>query len=49
MIPNNIIYKYYSEWELYEKFASEIMIQFHFDKLLKQGVIAEKDKGYILS
>jgi len=45
----NLIYKYYTEYELYEIMAEEIMIQLHFDKFLKNNLIEQKENGYILS
>ena len=45
----NIIYKYYTQYEIYEHMVEVVMIQYHFDKLEKNGTIIKKDNGYILS
>lgn len=45
----NLIYKYYSEFQNYEIIAEMIMIQKHFDKFLKNKLIQQEDKGFILS
>ena len=49
LIKKNIIYKRYSEWEVYEIIAERIMIEKHFDKFLKKNLIEKKKNGYILS
>jgi len=45
----NFIYKYYSQFKEYEITAELIMIQKHFDKFLKKGLIEKKGNGFILS
>ncbi|MFX1409309.1 MAG: MBL fold metallo-hydrolase [Promethearchaeota archaeon] len=45
----NFIYKYYSEFKEYEIVAEMIMIQKHIDKFIRNKLIEQKDKGYILS
>lgn len=45
----NIIFTYYTDFKVYEVFVEEFMINYHFDKFLKQGIIEKKDSGYILS
>jgi len=45
----NLIYKYYTEYEIYEHMAEVVMIQYHFDKLEKNGTITKQDNGYVLS
>ncbi|MFX0144361.1 MAG: MBL fold metallo-hydrolase [Candidatus Hodarchaeota archaeon] len=45
----NFIYKYYSQFKEYEIIAEMIMIQKHFDKLIRSGLIEFKENGYILS
>ncbi len=45
----NFIYKYYSQFKEYEVIAEMIMIQKHFDKLIKNKHIEQKGNGYILS
>jgi glyoxylase-like metal-dependent hydrolase (beta-lactamase superfamily II) len=44
----NFIYKYYSQFKEYEIIAEMIMIQKHFDKLLKNKLLEQKGNGYIL-
>ncbi|MFX1463814.1 MAG: hypothetical protein ACFFBF_12345, partial [Promethearchaeota archaeon] len=44
----NLIYKYYSQFKEYELIAEMIMIQKHFDKFIKNGLIEQKGNGYIL-
>lgn len=49
LASKNLIYKYYTEYETYEKMAENKMISYHFDKLLKEGKILEVDgKGFLL-
>ncbi len=45
----NLIYKYYSQFKEYEIIAEMIMIQKHFDKFIKNRLIKQRGKGYILS
>jgi len=45
----NIIYKKYGKFKEYEYIAEEIMIQKHFEKLLEDNIVCEKEKGYILN
>jgi glyoxylase-like metal-dependent hydrolase (beta-lactamase superfamily II) len=45
----NLIYKYYSEFKNYEIIAEMIMIQKHFDKFIKNSLIQQEVKGYILT
>lgn len=45
----NIIYKYYTQYEIYEHMVEVVMIQYHFDKLEKNGIITKQDNGYLLS
>lgn len=45
----NFIYKYYSEFKNYEIIAEMIMVQKHFDKFLKNKLIQQEGKGFILS
>ncbi|MFX1417681.1 MAG: MBL fold metallo-hydrolase [Promethearchaeota archaeon] len=45
----NLIYKYYSQFKEYEIIAELIMIEKHFDKFLKYGLIEQKGNGYVLS
>jgi glyoxylase-like metal-dependent hydrolase (beta-lactamase superfamily II) len=45
----NIIYKYYTVSKEYEMLSEKIMIQHHFDKLLKTGQIEAIRGGYILA
>ncbi len=45
----NIIYTYYTDFKVYEVFVEEFMIDYHFERLLKKGIIQVKDNGYILS
>ncbi len=44
----NIIYKNYSQFKEYEIIAEMIMIQKHFDKLIKNRKIKQKGNGYVL-
>ena len=48
LMKKNIIYKFYSEFEAYEIIAEEVMLNKHFDKLLKNNLIEKREKGYIL-
>ena len=45
----NIIYAYYTDFKVYEVFVEEYMINYHFDYLLKKGLIQPKNDGYVLS
>ncbi|MFX1297497.1 MAG: MBL fold metallo-hydrolase [Promethearchaeota archaeon] len=45
----NFIYKYYSEFKNYEIIAEMIMIQKHFDKFIKNKLIQQEGKGFILN
>jgi len=49
LIRKNIIYKFNSEFEAYENIAEKVMLDMHFDKLLKNNLIEQIDNGYILS
>ena len=49
LIRKNIIYKFDSEFEAYENIAEKVMLDMHFDKLLKNNLIEQIDNGYILS
>ncbi len=49
LTKRNIIYKFYSKFKAYEIIAEEIMLDMHFDKLLKNDLIEKKNNGYILS
>ncbi|MFX1322471.1 MAG: MBL fold metallo-hydrolase [Promethearchaeota archaeon] len=44
----NFIYKYYSEFKEYEIIAEMIMIKKHFDKFVKNKLVIQEGKGYIL-
>ncbi|MFX1531655.1 MAG: hypothetical protein ACFFBC_11130, partial [Promethearchaeota archaeon] len=44
----NLIYKRYSS-ENFEVISELVMIEKHFDKLLKNNLIAIKDNGFILN
>ena len=45
----NIIYKFYSEFGAYETIAEKIMIEKHFEKLIKKKVVNLVENGYILA
>lgn len=45
----NIIYKYYTQYEIYEHMVEVVMIQYHFDKLEKSGRIIKENNGYHLA
>ncbi|MFX1393136.1 MAG: MBL fold metallo-hydrolase [Promethearchaeota archaeon] len=49
LLKKNLIYGYYTEFEVYEIFAEKIMLKLHFDKFLKNKLIEKKNTGYILS
>ena len=49
LIRKNIIYKFNSEFEVFENIAEKVMLDMHFDKLLKNNLIEQIDNGYILS
>ncbi|MEE9377690.1 MAG: MBL fold metallo-hydrolase [Candidatus Lokiarchaeia archaeon] len=44
----NLIYKYYSQFKMYEIIAELIMIQKHFDKFIKNRLIEQKGNGFVL-
>jgi len=44
----NFIYKYYNEFKEYEIIAEMIMIKKHFDKFIKNKLVIQEGKGYIL-
>lgn len=48
LVDKKIIYKKYSQFKDYELIAERIMIEKHFEKLLREGQIQEKDSGFIL-
>ncbi|TFG07813.1 MAG: MBL fold metallo-hydrolase [Promethearchaeota archaeon] len=48
LIRKNIIYKKYSEWKDFEIIGERLMIEKHFEKFLKNGLIEKQDNGYIL-
>ncbi|MHA1148675.1 MAG: MBL fold metallo-hydrolase [Promethearchaeota archaeon] len=48
LMKKNLIYPRYTSFEEYEILAEKIMIDFHFDKFLKQNKIQKKKTGYIL-
>ena len=45
----NIIYKFYSEFKSYELIAEKIMLEKHFEKLIKKDVVKLDKNGYVLS
>jgi len=44
----NIIYKFYSEFGAYETIAEKIMLEKHFEKLIKKNVVKQVKNGYVL-
>jgi len=45
----NIIYKFYSEFGAYETIAEKIMLEKHFEKLIKKKVVKLVKNGYIFA
>jgi glyoxylase-like metal-dependent hydrolase (beta-lactamase superfamily II) len=48
LLNKNLIYKFYSEFKAFEVITEKVMIEKHFEKLLKNNQIEKKNKGYIL-
>jgi hypothetical protein len=48
LLNKNLIYKFYSEFKDFEVISEKIMIEKHFEKLLKNNQIEKKNNGYIL-
>ena len=44
-----IIYKFFSEFELYEEMAEKIMITLHLEKLKEEGRVSREEGGYVLA
>jgi glyoxylase-like metal-dependent hydrolase (beta-lactamase superfamily II) len=48
LTAQKIIYKRYSEYEVYERMAEKVMIKQHLEKLLGEGIIKKEEDKYIL-